>query len=318
MEMSEETRHDLHYFMQQLNNEMEQNYQYLQKRAKEDPGTTGDQAEEHWAEWLREWLPPTYKVVTKGRIIDQNGEASPQIDILVLKSFYPEKLHSNKHYLSVGVVAAFECKTTLRANHIQEAIVTCEKIKSLYRNREGSPYKELHAPIIYGLLAHSHNWKAEGSKPEDRIMDGLFNPVLSMLHPRLRLDLLCVADYGTWVLLNTVYLSTPVFPEDVSSGYLGFIPSHAKKIEDFTAIGSFYANFMERLAWEDPTLRDIVDYYRLVRIGGESKGGQLNRFSFDVFSNPVQEQIRNHGLLNDYRSWSEWNRSFGDRMVFRD
>ena len=305
--------------MQLLTNEMAQNYQHLQKRAKEDPGTTGDQAEEHWAEWLREWLPPTYKVVTKGRIIDQNGEASPQIDILVLKSFYPEKLHSNKHYLSVGVIAAFECKTTLRANHILEAIVTGSKIKELYGNREGSPYKELHTPIIYGLLAHSHNWKGEGSKPEDRIMDGLLNPVLSILHPRLKLDLLCVADLGTWVLLNMVLPSTPAFSEEVRSGYIGFIPSRAKEIEeDFTAIGSFYANFMERLAWEDPTLRDIVDYYRSVRIGGESKGGQLHRFSFEVFSGSVQEQIRNHGLSNDYRSWSEWKHFFGNRMVFRD
>ena len=134
--MSEQRKHDLHHFMQQLMNRIAEEYTRIQMRATEDPGTAGDQTEENWAELLRGWLPPTYKVVTKGRIINQTGEASPQVDILVLKSFYPKELYVHKHYLSAGVAAAFECKTTLKASHIEKAMQTCITIQKLSRHRD--------------------------------------------------------------------------------------------------------------------------------------------------------------------------------------
>ena len=62
--------------------------------------------------------------------------------------FIPERLRNKKLYLAAGVAAAFECKTTLKAEHIAKAMETCVKIKSLYPVREGTPYKELHAPIV--------------------------------------------------------------------------------------------------------------------------------------------------------------------------
>ena len=157
--MSQDKTHDLYDFMRQLSDEMAAEYDRIQKWATEDPGTAGDQGEENWAELLRGWLPSTYKVVTKGRIISQDGRTSPQVDVLVLKDVYPGKLLNKKLYLAAGVAAAFECKTTLAAAYIAEAMETCVKIKDLYPIREGTPYKELHTPIIYGLLAHSHSWK---------------------------------------------------------------------------------------------------------------------------------------------------------------
>ncbi len=324
--MSEERRHDLHHFMQQLSTAMDKNYEYLKTRVGEDPGTTGDQAEIHWAKWLSRWLPPTYKVVTKGRIINQNGEASPQVDVLVLKSFYPKELHTNKHYLSAGVAAAFECKTTLEARYIKEATQICVEIKNLYRNRKETPdketpYRELHTPIVYGLLAHSHIWKGEGATPEDNITRNLSESDVSYVsHPRLGLDFLCVADCGTWVLSKFPfsYGSQSVLPPElqdgVDSGHLPHTPFLEQETEDFTPIGSFYANLMERLAWEDPTLRDIVDYLRATKIGGEG-GGQLRRWTFDILSDAVQKQIREgRRLSNDPLSWDEWKNNFGIRM----
>jgi hypothetical protein len=133
--MSKQKNHDLYDFMLQISAEMSAEYKRIQMRATEDPGTAGDQGEENWAEVLREWLPRTYEVVTKGRIISQEGVTSPQIDVLVLKGAYPKKLLNKKLYLSAGVAAAFECKTTLKASHILEAVENCIKIKSLYPNR---------------------------------------------------------------------------------------------------------------------------------------------------------------------------------------
>ena len=116
--------HDLHDHMRQLKQEMAAEYDRIQKHASEDPGTAGDQGEENWAKLLREWLPRTYEVVTKGRIISTGGRTSPQIDVLELKGAYPRRLLTNKLYLAAGVVAAFECKTTLRSAHITEAVRT--------------------------------------------------------------------------------------------------------------------------------------------------------------------------------------------------
>ena len=319
--MSEEKMHALHHFMWQLSNDMAANYKELQKGATEDPGTTGDQAEIHWANWLREWLPPTYKVVNKGQIINQYGEASGQIDVLVLKSFYPEKLHTNKRYLSVGVAAAFECKTTLKASHIEEATEAGVKIQKLYRHREGTPYKELHSPIVYGLLAHSHNWKGKNSTPEDNIIRKLSeSDILHVSHPRQGLDLLCVADCGTWVLAKTLTYLGPEsslhkgFREAIHCGHLEHTPFRKNETLNFTPIGTFYANLMERLAWEDPTLRDIVDYYQATKIAGEG-GGRLRRWPLEKLSDVVQKQIRGGRRLSSYVvSWDEWKDHFGIRM----
>lgn len=209
--MPEDKTHDLYNFMRQISDEMAAEYNRIRKRTTEDPGTAGDQGEENWAELLRGWLPSTYKIVTKGRIISQDGRTSPQVDVLVLKDVYPEKLLNKKLYLAAGVAAAFECKTTLTAADIEKTVKNCVKIKDLYPVREGTPYKELHTSIVYGLLAHSHSWQRENSTPENNIERKLRESDASyVLHPRQTLDLLCVANFGTWVSGKFTFMSTPM------------------------------------------------------------------------------------------------------------
>ena len=315
--------HRLHHFMQQLTDEMAGNYKEIQEWASTDPGTAGDQGEENWAKWLREWLPPTYQVVTKGQIINREGKASRQIDVLVLQPFYPKRLHSEKHYFSVGVAAAFECKTTLKTSHIDEAVGICADLKHLYPVRTGSPYKELHAPIAYGLLAHSHDWKGENSTPIDNIQQQLLNSTVSHVsHPRLGLDFLCVADLGTWGLMKLIFpyrrtnsdLPSQKTQDQVRCAHLPHIPVRDEEANDFTAIGSFYVNFMERLAWEDPTLRDIVDYYRVTGEGGSGSGEMPYQWDYSIFSEAVQNQIRGGRPGGNVLSWDEWKIGFGVRM----
>ena len=72
-------KHDLHDFMAQVTQDIAAEYERIQKRAAEDPGTAGDQGEENWAEVLRGWLPPKYTVVTKGRIISAEGQTSNHV-----------------------------------------------------------------------------------------------------------------------------------------------------------------------------------------------------------------------------------------------
>ena len=67
-------------------------YERIRARSRDDPGTAGDQAEEDWAAILRNWLPANYTVVTKGRILFEDGTSSPQMDVLVLSPSYPRGL----------------------------------------------------------------------------------------------------------------------------------------------------------------------------------------------------------------------------------
>ena len=311
--MSEDKTHDLYDFMRQLTNEMAEEYNRIQKRAADDPGTAGDQGEENWAELLRNWLPRTYKVVTKGRIIGVDGRTSPQVDVLVLKDVYPKKLHNKKLYLAAGVAAAFECKTTLTAAHIAEAMETSVKIKDLYPNREGTPYKELHAPIIYGLLAHSHSWKGENSTPEDNIQRTLIvSDFCHVSHPRQGLDLLCVSDLSTWTLIKVV-----LFPRDFNSNlpqdadmttyYTKWAAGNDIQVEDFTSIGVLISYLSRRFAWENPTLRDLADYYRDIKITGDGSGISRNWQPNVIYSPEVFSNFGIRGpLTGEANTWNEW------------
>ena len=324
--MSEEKTHDLYDFMQQLTDKMAANYKQIQKRASEDPGTAGDQGEENWAELLRGWLPRTYEVVTKGIIISKDGHVSPQVDVLVLKSIYPKQLidEGQKIYLAAGVAAAFECKTTLKALHIEQAVKTCVKIKNLYPERKGTPYKELHAPIVYGLLAHSHSWKAPNSTPETNIKQKLLeSDKLRVSHPRECLDLLCVADLGTWISSKITFVgprvirdyeSTPFSvcgPEGAAlSMHIGYTPSSTHQVQHFTPIGTLISYLTEQLAWEDQTLRDLADYYRLTGISG-SGGGDFRHWSSSIYSESVRPRAETGPLLSGLESiWNEWSLIF--------
>lgn len=133
--------HDIHNFVIQSQRLIEAEYARIRRRAAEDPGTAGDQGEENWASLLKEWLPSYFHIVTKGRILTHTGYASPQVDVLVLLPSYPKILLDKKLYLAGGVAAAFECKTTLKAEHISPAMKTASKIRQNLPKRKGTPYK---------------------------------------------------------------------------------------------------------------------------------------------------------------------------------
>ena len=237
--------------------------------------------------------------------------------MLVLKDVYPEKLLDKKLYLAAGVAAAFECKTTLKAEHIDKAIENSVKIKNLYPVREGTPYKELHAPIVYGLLAHSHCWKAPNSTPEKNIEQKLWeSDQLQVSHSRQTLDLLCVADLGIWVSikLSTIrQASIPTSPK-IQTGYVGGTFSHSNQTEHFQPIANLIYHLLIRLAWENIALRDLVEYYRNAGISG-LKGGTLRNWSMSVFSDDVRH-ARERGVRisqpskAEPRGWDEWDISF--------
>jgi hypothetical protein len=317
--MPHEKTHDLYEFMRQISSEMSAEYDRIQMRASEDPGTAGDQGEENWATLLRDWIPRTYEIVTKGRIISEKGETSPQIDVLILHGSYPRKLIDKKLYLAAGVAAAFECKTTLKAVHIADAVRRCTSIKNLYPERVGTPYKELHMPLVYGLLAHSHTWKNQGSTPEEHIDNELQEADASLVsHPRFQLDLVCVADLATWTAQKMTFIGPRQLPDDwdtmakmygpsgsAITAYIAHTRSSQQQVPQFTPIGVLISHLCQKLAWENATLRSLADYYRVTNIAG-SGSGQMRRWPVAIYSEAIRPRIE-AGHLSNGPQWDEWN-----------
>jgi hypothetical protein len=200
-------QHELVDFVRAVTKGLAEEYDRIQKRVSEDPGTAGDEGEENWAAILREWLPPSYQIVTKGRILGYQGTASPQVDVIVLKPSYPTYLLNKKLYLAAGVAAAFECKLTLRAKDIDETVKNCVATKQLFQRRTGTPYAEITSPIVYGLVAHSHSWKEPNSKPIENLQSRVEQVHRELVkHPREMLDIICVADLVTFSAKRISYM----------------------------------------------------------------------------------------------------------------
>lgn len=312
--------------MEQVTYEMEAEYLRISSRASEDPGTAGDQGEENWAELLREWLPPTYRIVTKGRILSADGRASPQVDVLVLKDIYPDKLLNKKLYLSAGVAAAFECKTTLAAGHIEQAVKTCVEIKELYAERTGTPYQEMHAPIVFGLLAHSHSWKGAKSTPAANVeRQWIESDYAYSHHPKNSLDLICVSDLGVWTPAKFTFIATPdfkvnpklesiraSFPDPLGTAriaYTGYIPDRDYPHLKYTTIGAFMVRLYYALAWENPSLRGLAEYFSLSQIGGNGQG-VFRHWPISIYSEELQASILKGMVSTRLASWGEWSIGF--------
>lgn len=313
--------HDLHDFMRAMTEDMAREYDRIQKRASEDPGTAGDQGEENWATLLRGWLPPTYQVVTKGRILSHEGIASPQIDVLVLHPTYPKQLLDKKLYLAGGVAAAFECKVTLKSEHIAKTVANSVEIRRHVRERVGSPYKELHSPISYGLLAHSHSWKGQNSSPVENVNKTLLEADYNLIkHPREMLDILCIADLATWVSSKTTWIGPALIPDwsvmsniygpngAATTAYISHSDNSQNQQETFMPIGTMITHLLSKLAWEEPDLRKLARYFFEANVPGAGQG-RMRLWSEEIYSEKVKSKVTSgHLVSGDF--WNEWSISF--------
>lgn len=310
--------HDLHTFMAQVTAEMASEYDRIYARAKEDPGTAGDEGEENWARLLKEWLPPSYHVETKGRLIGHDGKMSPQVDVVVLKPAYPRKLLEKKVWLAGGVAAVFECKTTLTAAHVEASVKRCATIKDLYAERVGTPRAELRSPLIYGLLAHSHSWKRQASDPVANVQNAFESAFPHVTHPRFEMDVLCVADLATWSSMAISRYEVEWQPQnhaELTSAFeaaCGPIttmscswPGSPSQHRCFRPVGALLDDITYRLAWSDPSVRDIADYFQKTNLGG-SGSGKMRYWPLSSYSPEVAAQIAAGRATNGVR-WDEWS-----------
>lgn len=311
--------HDIHDFLVSSQREIEQEYARITRRAAEDPGTAGDQGEENWASLLRKWLPSYLQIVTKGRILFTSGEASPQVDILVLLPSYPKVLVDKKLYLAGGVVAAFECKTTLKSGHVKQTVETAARIRRALPKETGSPYKELNSPIIFGLLAHSHSWKGLASDPVQNITKALLKADYDYVqHPIECLDFLTVSDLATWYVLKLAYMNPQTFPPN-ERGHLEkhFGPNgsgattwfclpvnYDRQTTYFSPLGALLLSLYSKLAWRFPDMRPLEEYFRQVAMSG-SGYGHMRLWSIEIYSEQIRNRVYNAQFVRA-TSFDEW------------
>lgn len=297
--------HELAEFLAQDQAEIAAEYERIFRRSTEDPGTAGDEGEENWAALLRNWLPDTYRVVTKGRILFPDRTASGQVDVLVLRPGYPSRLLNKKVYLSSGVLAAFECKNTLKASHVENAAETASFVKSKVSARSGTLRGELRKPILMGVLAHSHSWKGDASTPVGNVDQAVVAMCNRASHPSELLDVICVADLAAWTLAHLVEcpwfypqnirdarLALGVRPDgQVGSGYVRFTEGvFGPDTTTPNPVAVLIAEVLEKLAWQDENLRPIADYFRFA--GLHAIGATIGRsFGLDIFSEEVQQRL---------------------------
>src|SRR5882724_3080284 len=313
--------HDIHDFIRKAQGDLQAEYVRIQKRATEDPGTAGDQGEENWAALFKEWLPHYFHVITKGRILTDSGYASPQIDVLVLLPSYPRILLDKKLYLSGGVAAAFECKTTLTAAHLKEAVGTSAALKAALPKREGSPYKELHAGIIYGLLAHSHSWNGSNSKPTENIESALWDADARFVsHPRECIDSITVSDLATWSASKMTFLSPlmPFYNDEIkkiygpkgsaTSAYICQAIGGDRQEDYFSPIGSLLSGLFSELAWNFPDMRQFEEYFRKVKLVGSGQG-HMRLWDIGIYSEKIRDRVY-RGQLSNGIPYDEWHVAF--------
>ncbi len=269
--------HDLEDFINQMSAEMSAEYRRIQRSARDDPGTAGDEGEGNWAELLSRLLPSNYHIVTKGRILGLDGRTSPQFDVLVLSASYPRGLTAKKKYLAAGVVAAFECKLTLRAEHIKKAMQNSAALRAIKRSSNESTKNR----IIFGLLAHSHSWSKPASRPVDNITSGLHAAAKIVHRPSELLDLLCVADLGTWSLMKLPMRSDDGYDLlgyesqlQLATTYIGPLDP---RLNTYMAhpVGAMATYLLRRISHMDKELAGIAGYFDGTGLFGVGQGSPI-------------------------------------------
>ncbi|WP_353806672.1 DUF6602 domain-containing protein [Mycobacterium sp.] len=170
-----------------------------------DPGEIqriGHTNESEWVGALRKWLPPQYDIGTRKYILledEGGGKVTKETDLVIFHPAYPIELRTKASVLAGGVAAAFSVKRTVDRNEIFAAYKAGVQLRRSLRPRNATLRHELVPPIFYGLLAESHDWKADHSDPLKNIESAVTECENNLLNsPREGLDLLCIADLASW------------------------------------------------------------------------------------------------------------------------
>lgn len=257
-----------HKYLRRVTEAMAEDYEEIRAGLSNKPEKiqeSGHKAEELWATFLKKWLPPGYKVVTRQYIVSEvlDEEHKKETDLVVLNPSYPPELSNEKYIMAAGVAAAFSVKLTLGVSELKEAAAEAA-VLAAKRRPHGEPHERLVSSFPFGLLSPSHCWKLPNSKPAGNVLKHLVNNDVSYaIHPSHSIDMVCVADLGTWK--HFTHFDEAYEPleghEDLGKSQAqittGFNESSSET--GVPPIASFLGALYSRLGIPDPTLRSIAE-----------------------------------------------------------
>lgn len=172
-----------------------------------NPGIKGDETESNWIEWFETYLPRRYNV-SKGVVVDSNGNQSEQIDIIIYDTQYSYlvlKHNDTKIIPAESVYAVFEVKPNLNKENMKYANEKVKSVRELYRSSAPiihaggeHPPKILHE-IVGGLLTTGCDWKSP-------IIDNVVKYVNGASKTE-RLDIVCSLNESTFIVDNNIFVS---------------------------------------------------------------------------------------------------------------
>ncbi|MFD7616027.1 DUF6602 domain-containing protein [Streptomyces sp. NPDC059802] len=254
---------ELTSYFQQATMEMQLEYERIRSRTLEDPGTAGDEGEENWAKLLRNWLPGDMQIATKGRILCGDGSATNQVDVVALSPIYPHGMVGKKMHLASEVLAIFECKTTLRGEHIERTMESASRTKEMIYRSHG---KE----VLYGLVAHSHSWGKDRMAAADKITRKITSAGKTHAHhPNNLLDFVCVADLGTWQA--HAEFDEEEYGQHMVTFYSGPPKPDGPLADKATPpIGSLITYILRRLSYDHKKYQSLSWYFGMAGLSGTS------------------------------------------------
>lgn len=176
----------------------------------EHPGSKGDALENAWIEWLRKYLPNRYSV-DKAIVIDNKGNTSQQIDVVIYDNWFTPFIFSQNgfHYIPAeGVYAVFEVKPDIKGSfrvekakksqtYIDYAGEKIESVRKLERTSvpmiaSGEPIRaRALTKIVGGILTSTNTYSKDNKTIEKK---------LRSLTGLKSIDFGCIADYGSFVI----------------------------------------------------------------------------------------------------------------------
>jgi len=130
-------------------------------------GTKGEATESSWIHLLREYLPNRY-AIERAMVVDSNGEASQQIDIVIFDRQYTPFVINFEGLVYIpaeSVYAVFEVKQDISKEHVEYASEKLQSVRRLLRtsamitDHTGKKRKKTLFEIPAGVLALSSSWK---------------------------------------------------------------------------------------------------------------------------------------------------------------
>lgn len=188
-------------------------------------------------------------------------------------------------------------KSVLDQAGLAEAVEEAALVRAGYEDRFGNEIGEVLSPLIYGVLAHTH--QLPGPDPQASVTKVLLKHAETTPLPREQLDIVCVADLDCWYrltnLLQHVIGSTEPSEHDLYFDYwnsASTIPAITGTTapENANPIATLVTQLWAKLSTRNPQLRPIADGLRVTGTGSHGGEGRQRPLK-DVISTALHKNI---------------------------